>query len=148
MELVNLLNETKNTTLRYYDLPADELNKTYAPGKWTVKKLLVHLADAEAVLHDRIKRVIAEPKQVIWAFDQDKFCDKLEYETFPLHISKALYAANRDSIIYLAGKFYQALGGNEFVHSETGLRTLKDEFDKVVWHNQNHLKQIETALAN
>jgi hypothetical protein len=31
-------------------------------------------------------------------------------------------------------------------HSQTGLRTLKDEFDKVAAHNENHLGQIATAL--
>jgi hypothetical protein len=33
------------------------------------------------------------------------------------------------------------------VHSETGVRTLKDEIDKVAWHNENHLAQIRAALA-
>jgi len=32
------------------------------------------------------------------------------------------------------------------VHSETGVRTLKDEFDKVVSHNQQHVRDIEKAL--
>jgi len=35
----------------------------------------------------------------------------------------------------------------EFVHSVTGVRTLKDEFDKVASHNAHHLNQIRTALA-
>jgi len=33
------------------------------------------------------------------------------------------------------------------VHSETGLRTLQDEFDKVANHNEQHLKQIAAALG-
>lgn len=148
MNIIALLHETKKTTLICYDLSSDELTKSYAPGKWTIKKILVHLADAEAMLHERIKRVIAEPRQVIWAFDQDRFCNNLEYESFPLHLSKALYLANRDSILFLADKFYTSSGSNEFVHSETGVRTLKDEFEKVVTHNQNHLSQIQTALTS
>ena len=31
-------------------------------------------------------------------------------------------------------------------HSETGVRTLKDEFDKVVWNNEKHLEQIQKAV--
>ncbi|HEY7568150.1 MAG TPA: hypothetical protein VH762_11300 [Gemmatimonadaceae bacterium] len=34
-----------------------------------------------------------------------------------------------------------------WVHSETGVRTLKDEFDKVAAHNQKHLDQIRRALG-
>ena len=147
MDIITLLTETRNATIPYFDLPLKEHSKSYADGKWSVKKILVHLADAEGVLHERIKRVIAEPRQVIWAFDQDKFCDNLQYDTFPLHLSKALFTANRDSVIFLAERFYTSLGSKEFIHSETGLRTLKDEIEKVAMHNKNHLRQIEKALS-
>ncbi len=146
MDIQTALLHTRDATLPYFDLPAADLAKTYAPGKWSVRKILVHIADAESVLHERIKRTIAEPKSVVWAFDQDLWQDKLDYETFPLAVSKALYLANRESVRYLAEKYYLALGDNEFIHSQTGLRTLKHEFDKVAWHNQGHLDQIQTAL--
>jgi len=81
---------------------------------------LVHLADAESILHERIKRVIAEPKQVIWAFNQNLWCDNLDYENFPLSLSKDLFIANRQSVIFLAGMYYSKLGKNEFIHSEKG----------------------------
>ncbi len=35
----------------------------------------------------------------------------------------------------------------EFVHSVTGVGTLKDEFDKVASHNEHHLEQIRLALG-
>ena len=146
MDLVQLLKFTQEETERYFDLPDGDLLKTYGKNKWTVRQILVHLADAEGVLQDRIKRVIAEPKQVIWAFHQDLWCDKLDYESFPLDISKALYISNRKAIIYLAGKFYEEYGDKEFVHSQTGIRTLRDEFEKVATHNQGHLDHIRTAL--
>jgi hypothetical protein len=69
MDIVELLTATKIETEKYFNLSVDDLSKTYAAGKWDIKKILVHLADAESVLHERIKRVIAGPKQVIWAFD-------------------------------------------------------------------------------
>ena len=54
--------------------------------------------------------------------------------------------AVRAGIIYQARLHYEKDGQREFVHSETGVRTLKDEFDKVAGHNQHHLQQIERAL--
>lgn len=148
MELLEQLRKTKEKTLPYYDLPKEDLKKTYAPGKWSIYKILVHLADTEAVLHERIKRVISGPKQVIWGFDQDLWCEKLDYDTIPLEIAKDLYVANRNSIIFLCQKFYSDMGSREWVHSETGLRTLKDEFDKVAWHNEGHIVHMEKALAS
>ena len=146
MEILKILSQTKSETLPLFDLSADALAKSCDPGRWNIKKILVHLADAEGVLHERIKRVIAEPKQVIWAFEQGLWCSALDYETFPLELSSSLFSANRDSIIYLAGKFYESHGNREFIHSQTGSRMLKDEFDKVALHNQSHLNQIKQAL--
>ena len=146
MDIFTLLTNTRLETVGFFDLPPHSLSKTYAEGKWNIKKILVHLSDAESILHERIKRVIAEPKQVIWAFDQDLWCNNLDYENFPLELSKSLYLATRQSVIYLAKNYYTKAGNKEFIHSETGLRTLKDEFDKVALHNQGHIGQIKTAL--
>ena len=145
-ELIHSLNETKNKTLQYFDLTEEELQKSYGEGKWTIRQILNHLTDAETVLYDRIRRGIAKPRQVIWAFDQNAWAETLDYHSFPLHINQNIYQAVRESIIYLASQHYESLGDNVFTHNETGLRTLKEEFEKVVWHNEGHLKQIKAAL--
>ena len=146
MNLLDALLDSKAETLKFYDLNPDDLLKSYEPGKWSIREILVHLADAESVLQERIKRVISEPRQVIWAFDQDLWCQNLGYTHYPLELSKSLFLANRNSVIYLAERHYKGSEKKEFIHSQTGLRTLKDEFDKVAWHNQNHLLQIRQAL--
>ena len=44
-------------------------------------------------------------------------------------------------------KLGESHGHLEFVHSVTGVRTLRDEFDKVASHNAHHLSQIRAALS-
>ncbi len=146
MEIIKQLKITKEKTLPLFDLPESELIKTYAPGKWNVKQLLHHLADAETVLYDRIRRGIAKPKQVVWGFDQDVWCEKLSYNQLPLSLNKNVYTSVRAAIIHLAQNYYETAGHHQYVHNETGLRTVKDEFDKVALHNEHHLNQIVTAL--
>ena len=102
---------------------------------------------AETVLYDRIRRAISEPKQVLWAFDQDAWAKGLDYTQTPLELSRQIYEAVRACVIYQARVHYEKGGHLEFVHSETGIRTLKEEFDKVAWHNAHHLEQIEIALT-
>lgn len=148
MELNTQLKDTKNKILPYFELPGEDLIKTYGPGKWNIRQILIHLTDAEAVLLERIKRTIANPGQTIMAFDQDKWAKELEYEHFPMTLAAALFAANRDTIIYLAERFYLEKGENTYQHSEAGERSLKDEFDKVLWHCEDHIKQIEKALKS
>lgn len=142
------LQRTKAQTLKYFDLPAADLEKSYGPGKWTVRYLLNHLADSETVLFYRIRRVISEPNQVIWVYDQAAWARKLDYSTVPLELARNLYSVTRDGVVHYAAHHYDGSGAIKFVHSETGLRTLKDEFDKVVSHNDHHLAQIETALRS
>jgi hypothetical protein len=146
MDIITQLESTRDRTLQYFDLAEAELTKTYAPGKWSIRFILHHLADAETVLNDRIRRTISEPKQVLLVFDQDAWAKRLDYSLMPLNLSRQIYEATRAGIIYLAREHYERSGHLEFIHSETGVRTLKDEFDKVSTHNEEHLKQIEAAL--
>jgi len=146
MDLIERLEATKVRTLNCYDLSEAELDRSYGPRKWSIKYLLHHLADADTVLYDRIRRVISEPRQVMWAFDESAWARELDYANLPLDLSKRIYGSVRDGIIYYARLHYEAKGHLEFVHSGTGVRTLKEEFEKVATHNEHHLEQIRMAL--
>ena len=146
MEIIERLEATRAATLGYYDLGVEHLDKSYGADKWAIRFILHHLADAETVLYDRIRRVISEPRQVLWGFDQDAWARELDYSGVSVELSKQTYASVRSGIIYYARLHYGSSGHLEFVHSETGVRTLKQEFDKVAAHNEHHLAQIRMAL--
>ena len=147
LQLIRDLEATRDETLKYFALSASELARSYGPGKWSVRFILLHLSDSETVLFDRIRRVLSEPRQVIWAYDQDAWARGLDYAQVPLELSRHVYQAVRAATIYYAGRYYESKGGLEFVHSQTGVRTLRDEFDKVAEHNEHHLTQIRHALS-
>ncbi len=148
MQLIEQLDDTRDQTLKFFELGEADLGLTYAPGKWPVRFILHHLSDAETVFFDRIRRVLSEPRQVLWVFDQDAWATGLDYSRVPLDASRQICESVRRGIIYYASHYYEAKGHLEFVHSVTGVRTLKDEFDKVVAHNEHHLSQIRTALSH
>jgi DinB superfamily len=146
MQLIRELEKTRDETLGYFALDQRDLTRTYGPGKWSVRFILLHLSDSETVLFDRIRRVLSEPRQVLWVYDQDAWAKGLDYAQVPLDISRGVYESVRSAIIYYAAKYYEEKGDLEFVHSVTGVRTLKEEFDKVASHNEHHLTQIRLAL--
>lgn len=148
MQLIKQLEQTRGETLEYFTLSDDDLARTYAPGKWPIRYLLLHIADSETVLFDRIRRILSEPRQVLWVYDQDAWAKSLDYSRVPLDISCRVYDSVRSAIIYYAAQYYEQKGHLEFVHSVTGVRTLKDEFDKVASHNEHHLAQIRAALSS
>jgi uncharacterized damage-inducible protein DinB len=146
-ELLELLNNTKAATVRYFDCNEHELNKNYGEGKWTVRQILHHLTDTENLFMGRLKKIIAEPKQVIWAFNPDEWSETFQYRTAPLTGKKELYSLCREMNYQLIDRSYEQFAQKEFVHNQLGLRTLLMEFEKVGLHNLSHLNQIETALA-
>jgi hypothetical protein len=146
-DLIGQLERNKAEALKFFELGSADLEKSYGPGKWTVRYILHHLADSESVLFYRIRRVISEPRQVIWVYDQEAWAKALDYASMPLDLSRRIFESSRDGIIHQARRHYAGSETTSFVHSETGLRTLKDEFDKVVSHNDAHLAQLRKALG-
>jgi DinB family protein len=145
--LIRELERTRDETLKCFSLDDRDLTRTYAPGKWSVRYILHHLADSETVFFDRIRRVLSEPRPVLWVMDQDAWAKGLDYSEVPLDIAGQVYQSVRNAIIYYAGVHYEQHGHLEWVHSVDGVRTLRDEFDKVAAHNEHHLSQIRLALG-
>tara|TARA_B100000497_G_scaffold126539_1_gene165702 strand:+ start:4612 stop:5079 length:468 start_codon:yes stop_codon:yes gene_type:complete len=146
MKILDDLKRTEREVLYYFSLNDTELQKKYGPNKWNIKQILHHIADAESVLYDRIRRAISKPGQIVWGFDQDAWCDGLDYNNMPLQISLDQFVSIRKAVYHLAEQFYLSHGANFYIHNETGNRTLKEEFDKVVWHADHHMIHINKAL--
>lgn len=145
-ELLDLLRTTKAESENYFDLSNNYLAKKYGEGKWNVRQILHHITDTEILFYGRLKRIIAEPKQVIWAFNQDDWNSAFDYKNANLGNKKEVYKICRSLNFEIIDQFYEKYQSKEFVHSETGLRTLKDEFEKVAKHNESHNDQIKLAL--
>jgi len=147
ISLIRQLRETKSETLPLFHLKERDLQRSYEQGKWSVRQILHHLADVETVLFERIRRTISEPTPRIEGFDQDAWAEKLHYQARPMELARALYESSRDGNIFYARLHYQRDGHLEFIHSDTGVRTLQQEFDKIAEHNLHHLHQIRRALG-
>ena len=146
--LLDDLKATRDETLACYDLSDTELLRTYGPDKWSVRYLLHHLADSETVFYDRLCRVLSEPRQVLWVYDQDAWAKGIDYSTKPLALARPVYDSLRTANSYFVETRYESDGDREFVHSVTGVRTLKDEMQKIAAHNAHHLAQIRKALTS
>jgi uncharacterized damage-inducible protein DinB len=56
-----------------YALPPEKLLRRYAPDKWTVKEILVHIVDDERIYAYRALRFARNEKQSLPGFDQDDY---------------------------------------------------------------------------
>src|SRR6266446_2338484 len=57
----------------------EETDFTPASGKWSIRQIAAHLADAELVGAHRFRQVIAEDNPTLIAFDQDAWTKNLDY---------------------------------------------------------------------
>jgi DinB superfamily len=47
------------------------LERTYAPGKWTARQVLIHLAQAELMIQPRVRLALTAADYVVQPFEQD-----------------------------------------------------------------------------
>jgi len=146
-QLIRELERTRDETLKCFSLDDQDLARRYAPDKWSVRYILHHLADSETVSLDRIQRILSEPRPTLPVMEQDAWAQALDYSHAPLPIARGVYESVRNAIIYHVGAHYDQRGHLEWVHSVDGVRTLRDEFEKVAAHNENHLRQVRLALG-
>src|ERR1041385_2069850 len=57
----------------------EEEDYATAPGKWTIRQGIAHLADMELVAANRFRTVIAEDNPALPAVDQDAWARNLDY---------------------------------------------------------------------
>src|SRR5438067_13692134 len=54
-------------------LGKERTEQSPAPGKWSAREILCHLADCEVVFAFRLRQTLAEAHHVIQPFDQEKW---------------------------------------------------------------------------
>ena len=118
-----------------------------APGKWSVREILAHLADDELVWGYRIRRMLAESGSAIEGFDQVRWAETGRYgSTRPsdsLDMERSLRAANLALLSGLSKKEWKQYG----THSEFGRLTIADSVELLAGHDLNHLGQIRRILG-
>jgi DinB superfamily len=114
-----------------------------APGKWSVRQIVAHLADAELVGAHRFRQVIAEENPTLIAFDQDAWTRNLDYarrkpkqslETF-----RRIRAENYELLKGLPEEAFERTGN----HSENGPMTLRRLLEGYAGHAESHARQLQ-----
>lgn len=124
-----------------------ELDARPAPGKWTAREIVHHLADSEMTSAVRLRLLVAEENAAIRSYDEKLFAVKLHYDR-PIASSLAAFHAARTSTGDLLDAMTDADFAKTGTHPEHGTYGVERWLEIYAEHAHNHADQIRRARAS
>ncbi len=116
-----------------------------APGKWSAREILCHLADCEIVFAFRLRQTLAQPGHTIQPFDQERWAER--YENLTLNEALDVFSAVRRWNIVLFENASPQDRSTSVNHPERGDMTFQAIVETMAGHDLNHIGQLEAILA-
>jgi hypothetical protein len=129
------------------DATDEELDARPAPGKWSAREIVHHLADSEMTSAIRLRRLIAEDVATIHGYDQDEFARRLHYDR-PLEASLEAFKAARRSTADLLDCLSEAEWQRGGTHTEHGRYDVARWLEIYAPHAHQHADQIKVARGS
>ena len=135
---------TRIRTLTERWTPA-QFERTYAPGKWTARQLLIHLAQTEMALGARARMALATTPYTSQPFDQNAWMarDAAISGADALNALVAMSVMNRALFASLS----DADRATAFSHPEYGSISVDWLIHQMAGHQIHHLRQLETIAT-
>lgn len=122
-----------------------ELDWLAAPGKWSVRQIVCHLADSELVGADRFRRTMAEDNPTLAAYDERAWAANLDYSRRKFSRAIETFRHIRLDNYELVKDLDPDAWSRKATHSERGALSLLDLLRIYAEHAENHCKQIQTV---
>ena len=123
-----------------------ELDAREAPGEWSPRQVVHHLADSEMQSAFRIRLLVAEEHATIQGYDQERFADRLHYDR-PLDGSLLAFRGARDATVPLLQAMTDEEWASAGTHSQYGRYSAEDWLRDYAVHAHDHADQIRRARA-
>jgi len=120
---------------------AEQFERSYAPGKWSARLILTHLAQSELALGNRIRMALSVTNYIAQPFDQDVWIAR-ESHTGGMEAANAFIALSRMNVV-----FFESLSPGDrrttLAHPEYGTLTVDWIIHQIAGHQVHHLAQLE-----
>lgn len=126
----------------------EELDAHPAPGKWSAREIVHHLADSEMTSAVRLRLLVATPAPAIAGYDQDEFARRLYYADRPIDASLDAFKAARRTTAEILDRLTDAEWSREGSHTEHGRYTMDMWLEIYAGHAHQHAGQITVARGS
>lgn len=114
-----------------------------APGKWSIRQIIAHVADAELVYAQRFRQVIAEENPTLIPFDQNAWARNLDYSRRKpkqsLETFRRIRAENYELLKDLPESVFTRIGN----HLQNGPMNLHRLLEGMAQHAESHARQMQ-----
>jgi hypothetical protein len=119
----------------------EQFERPYAPGKWTARQVLIHLAQAELMIQPRVRLALTSPDYVVQPFEQD---DLVALEpSVDARTALATYRALRQFALPLFESLTPAQLAVTCRHPHMGALDVQWFLVMLAGHELRHLAQLE-----
>jgi hypothetical protein len=123
----------------------EQLDARPAPGKWSAREVVHHLADSEMTAAARLRLLVATDQPQIAGYDQEQFARTLFYDR-PIGASLDAFKAARRTTAEILERMTEAdWAGAVGTHTEHGVYTADRWLEIYAPHAHNHAAQILVA---
>ena len=116
-----------------------------APGKWSAREIVHHLADSEMTAAVRLRWLLALDRPNIQGYDQDRFAGRLHYDR-PHEASLEAFRYARECTAQLLERLTEDEWLREGTHTEVGSFGVREWLETYGPHAHRHARQILEAL--
>jgi len=121
------------------DLTREQQLTRPVPGKWSVLEVVCHLADTEANIAQRIKRVLSEDRPQFDRFQPDQVLAALAYHARDVEEEIALIDLTRRQIVHILRGSPPEVWERTGIVNGRGARTTAQMVNGAVEHLRHHL---------
>ena len=126
-------------------LTVEQMDVPPAPGKWSVREVLAHLADCEIAWAFRMRQALETPGATVTPFDQDVWATR--YSAYSAADALRTFLALRAWNLALLTTVSAEERSNVLSHPERGTFPFTELLESIAGHDVNHLLRLQEQLA-
>jgi len=128
-------------------VPPEVLNRQPAPGKWSIRAILAHMAEDELASSWRYRQMLEHPGVTLAGFDQDLWARLGDYEAWTAQDALQMFRLLREANLRMFGKLTAEEWQRHGIHAERGRLTVEALARHMAGHDVNHTFQMRRLLA-
>jgi hypothetical protein len=119
----------------------DRFDRSYAPGKWSARQILTHLAHTELALGTRARMALSTPNYTAQPFDQDLWMHREPAYGGREALDAFVALARMNAALFAS--LSAADRATPLAHPEYGALTVDWIVHQLAGHQVHHLRQLE-----